>query len=426
MKKLLTLMLLACSTVALAQTEVKRITNQRIKAVPQAFTLDSKAVIYLLSRNYYSDEEQTKATILDENLQEVRSFNLVKSEGKSKCVIEERKDVGTIEIDHQEEYQLYDGDKEIFTEEEAIELIAQYFGEDKSAVIVDRREDGTYLFFQYNYEEVHGVKYARYYGFLDKDNKLFRCYMYYSINHSYTGDWESRTEESTPSDNGAASIYLQDWRSTYADGESFYLSQSLFNNDATFEYMLPLFEQQSGRTEERDRDNDGNVDYKETYYDIYTVGFNIVSESGSIIQSVRFGDGLYTHYLEPDLYLIGNKCFLAFECYDQNAGKDSYEDIILVYAIDRTASTIQQVARHEGPRVSPTIADRTETISVKLEEAGAREVQVVNAAGKTVLRVPVKAGQHEVTFPARHLSRGVNVVNVIGSKDNTTCKVVVK
>ena len=105
---------------------------------------------------------------------------------------------------------------------------------------------------------------------------------------------------------------------------------------------------------------------------------------------------------------------------------DHYNMVTLVYAIDRTANTIQQVARHDGPRVSPTIADRTETISVKLEEAGAREVQVVNAAGKTVLRTPIKTGQHEVTFPARHLSHGVNVVNIIGSKDNATTKVVVK
>ena len=195
MKILLTIMLLACSTVALAQTQAKRLSNQRIEAVPQAFTVDGKSVLYLVPDYYYDEEEQVQITILDEDLQAVRTFNLVECVGKSKVDIQARKDVGTIEIERVENYQCFDGDKDTFTEEEAIAFIASYFGYSKSDIIVDKREEGTYLFL-YSYEELNGVKYARYYGFLDNENKLFRCYMYYNINHAFTGEWESRTEES--------------------------------------------------------------------------------------------------------------------------------------------------------------------------------------------------------------------------------------
>ncbi len=146
----------------------------------------------------------------------------------------------------------------------------------------------------------------------------------------------------------------------------------------------------------------------------------ILSENGSKLQDIYFGDVTTLRYFDPTIYLLGNKCYLAFE--DSWGGDD---DIMLVYSIDRNTSSIQQVAKHKGPGVSPTIADRSESICVTLEEGGAREVQVVNAGGKTVLRVPVKAGQHEVNIPARRLSRGVNVVYVIGSSNSPT-KVIVK
>lgn len=332
MKQLLTLMLLAGSTAAMAQSDAKIFHGQRIKAVPQAFTLDGKAIIYLETDN--NSDEDTKYTILDENMQEVRSFTLIKKEKKFKRVTETR-----------------------------IE--------------------------------------------------------------NTTDEWETTTKEYT--DYGEAEYTeLMDWRTTYADNGNFYLSQTLYNDDANLEYMLPLFEGQN-RAYEEDLNQDGIIDRKVTEYSDEIVGYSIASENGTIIQNVRFGDGITAPYssLEPEIFLFGDKCYLAFNCY-QTINENESQKVTLVYSIDRKTSAIQQVAMHRGAYVSPTIADRSETIRVQLDDAAAREVQVVNAAGKTVVRIPVKAGQQEVNIPARHLSRGVNVVNVVGSKDNSSTKVIVK
>ena len=328
MKKLMTMILLACGTVAMAQGS-KTILPRSLSAVPQAFALDGKAIPYMY---FYGDEsEPAYCTILDENLQEVKTINLVEATCNWHKDIEERTE---------------------------------------------------------------------------------------------TGEWTTRKEEGVDNE-GIISIYLNDWRSSYADGESFCLSQTLFNDDAAFEYVLPLMEIQKGETEEIDRDNDGEIDYKETSYSPQTVGYSIVSETGTVLQSIRFDEG-FTSWseLNADIYLMGDKCYLVFEGYVK--AEDGSRDVSLVYSLDRTSNAIQKVAMHMGPKVSPTVADRSETITVELGETNAREIQVVNAAGKTMLRLPVRNGQKQVSFSARNLSRGVNVVNVVGDKNSNQTKIIVK
>ena len=328
MKQLLALMLLACSTATLAQTEAKRIYGRylSLKAVPQAFTLEGNAIFYLIFDDGKSSGTQSSFTILDENLQEVNTFG----------------------YNHYIKYK----------------------------VVTERRKD-------------------------------------------YTGDWETSIDEYEELI-GIGEIELCDWRTTYADNQGFYLSQNLFNDDAALEYIVPFYDSNKAISTEADFNGDGIVDYKQTRYGADIVGFSIVSENGSILKSIQFGDGITgDNYFEPAIYLTGNKCYLSFDCRDETGS------FTLFYSIDRNTSAIQQVAKHKGPSVSPRIADRSENISVSLEEAEAREVQVVDAAGKTVLRLPVKPGQQEVNIPAHFLSRGVNIINVIGSSKNPT-KVIVK
>ena len=326
MKKLITLMLLACSTAALAQTEIKRFYGYDyvLTAVPQAFTLDGNAIICL--SDYYKPES---CTILDKDLQEVKTLNFLKTERKQ---------------------------------------------------VTERLNE-------------------------------------------VTGQWEKT--ENKREEVSVQNIRLNDWRTTYADGEVFMLSQNLFNNDAALEYIVPLYDN-NGVTNQEDFNGDGVIDYKVTSYDTM-IGFCIASENGSILKTINFGNGIYndSDELSPTIYLIGNKTYLSVRCYEIDAN-NKRQYLYLFYSIDRTSNSIKQVAKHKGPSVSPTIADRSDIISVELEEAGAREVQVVNAAGKTVFRVPVKADQREVSIPAHHLSRGVNVVNVIGSKDKFNTKIIVK
>ena len=78
-------------------------------------------------------------------------------------------------------------------------------------------------------------------------------------------------------------------------------------------------------------------------------------------------------------------------------------------------------------RVSPTMAHRSDMITVELEGDSnkARQIRVVNAAGQTVKRVTVPAGQRSIQINAADLSQGLNVINVEGEKMNT-CKILVR
>ena len=422
MKKLMTMILLACGTVAMAQGS-KTILPRSLRAVPQAFTVDGKAIPYLYLYSYDDDSESEYCKILDEDLQEVKTINLKEATCNWYNDIEERAETSTVDYEYYNEFAIsqYDGST-TFTEEEALSYLVDAFHYSKDELIVDKHNPGYVFFYnKYDYEVINGEIYARTYWYINTENKFFRVDCYYRVERSFKGEWTTRKEEGVDNE-GIISIYLNDWRSSYADGESFRLSQTLFNDDAAFEYMLPLMEIQKGELEEIDRDGDGEIDYKQTSYSPQTVGFSIVSETGTVLQSIRFDEG-FTSWsdLNADIYLMGDKCYLVFE-----GSLKNWNDACLVYSLDRTSNSIQKVAMHVGPKVSPTVADRSETITVELGETNAREIQVVNAAGKTTLRVPVRNGQKQVSFSARNLSRGINVVNVVGDKNSNQTKVIVK
>ena len=77
--------------------------------------------------------------------------------------------------------------------------------------------------------------------------------------------------------------------------------------------------------------------------------------------------------------------------------------------------------------VSPTIAHRTEQITVTLDEKNdTHEIFVVNSAGQIVKRVPVAAGQKTVSFSAQSLSQGLNIVNTTDKPTANSCKIIIK
>jgi hypothetical protein len=54
-----------------------------------------------------------------------------------------------------------------------------------------------------------------------------------------------------------------------------------------------------------------------------------------------------------------------------------------------------------------------------------RQVNIVNATGKTVKRIVVPAGQRRIQVNAGELSPGLNIVNVNGQKTQA-CKIIVR
>lgn len=182
-----------------------------------------------------------------------------------------------------------------------------------------------------------------------------------------------------------------------------FLTQTLFNDDEKYEYVV------------------GIPDGSDSYGKIS--GFKIVSEDGTVLQTVSFGMGASS---EPDIIEIGMNTYFAFEMYEDSESWNSYLNL---YKINKSDDPTKVSVATAPVRisVSPRVAERNQDITVVAEGEGIREVVVTDAAGRIVYSTKAAAGQQTVKINSRHLSSGLNVVSVKSADGkNENCKVIVK
>lgn len=276
----------------------------------------------------------------------------------------------------------------------------------------------------------YGTKYPeRYFVYYPKTNKVYFAEYDYKEGQIYTGAWvESKKEGYSPEEGIALGAYFYDYDADKL-GYRYIMqaTQTLFNDDSKYEYLHYKYEIKEGTPRSYDRDQDGEIDKEETYYRSVIKGFELVSEDGTILQSINF-DRTFDYAENPaNIFKMNGNYYVSFTfTYDDKDGKRKYPTYI--YAINPSTTSIQKVDIPQGLAVRPSLADRNATIRVETPAAQSdRRIIVTNAAGQTVWDTTIQAGQTNVQIDARHLSRGVNVVNVEGdSKQNNSCKVIVK
>ena len=151
----------------------------------------------------------------------------------------------------------------------------------------------------------------------------------------YTGDWKTIYDESnTIYGEGTSRITLKDFNQSCDDFRSIYLSQTIFNNDDKYEYIMPVYKPYS-MYEERDEDGDGTIDTKDTRSGMNIVGFKIVSETGNVLSTVNFEEGFGVYDLKFDLILINGKRYLSI------TGNSSYpKRVYYIYSIESEAASV--------------------------------------------------------------------------------------
>lgn len=200
------------------------------------------------------------------------------------------------------------------------------------------------------------------------------------------------------------SLSFKDMTEYYSDYSTVFLTQTLFNNDEKFEYVV------------------GIPDESDSYGGRIS-GFKIVSEDGTVLQTVSFGMGANS---EPDIIEIGMNTYFAFEMYEDSESWNSYLNL---YKINKSDDPTKVSVATAPVRisVSPRVAERSQDITVVAEGEGIREVVVTDAAGRIVYSTKAAAGQQTVKINSRHLSSGLNVVSVKSADGkNENCKVIVK
>ena len=151
----------------------------------------------------------------------------------------------------------------------------------------------------------------------------------------YTGDWKTIYDESnTVYGGGTSRISLKDFNQSCDDFRSIYLSQTIFNNDDKYEYIMPVYKPYS-MYEERDEDGDGTIDTKVTSSGKNKVGFKIVSETGNVLSTVNFEEGFEVYDLKFDLILINGKRYLGI------SSNSSYpKRVYYIYSIESEATSV--------------------------------------------------------------------------------------
>ena len=176
------------------------------------------------------------------------------------------------------------------------------------------------------------------------------------------------------------------------------LTQTLFNNDNNYEYLV------------------NNYDNNEW------IGSSIVSEDGTTIFSWQpSAQGNESH--STFIVKWSNSYYLVtFERDNSN-----HQRIYTWYRIDRQTQSISRVEGEMPMNVFPSVADRSQTITVELGEGNnATEVQVVNALGQVVKTVPVQSDQREVQLRASDLNGGMHIVGTRTHEGQGACKIIIK
>lgn len=187
----------------------------------------------------------------------------------------------------------------------------------------------------YEYE-LFGKKYPTYY-WLRRDNILYECYnVYYYTSYIYADNWIEMEVESFVLNSGISFVnHDNDISDCTSDGLC--LTQTLFNDDANYEYLQ--FPMSSFTIYESTGPTCPSCPEIRGKGSTYT-SFNVMSEDGSILQSVSFPDGFkMIEYVRVEIIKLSNEFYML--C----TGKMNDTPAMLVYKINRTGSgaSVQQV-----------------------------------------------------------------------------------
>lgn len=218
----------------------------------------------------------------------------------------------------------------------------------------------------------------------------------------------------------------------FSNGDGVCLSQTLFNQDEKYEYLSFSHELSEESIYE---ENCPLPEYSSTFTQ-YGEGwrasayksFNVMSEDGTILQTVTFPNGFnMIELVEAQVIKLADQYYILCQ------GEMNESETLLIYKINRSSvgASVEQVCAPIKVGAFPSIANRNQMITIQLsgDNAGSRQtnLQVVDMQGKVLNQQTIPAGQTSTTIPAHRLSNGMNLIKITqGTKTIGTEKVIVK
>ena len=283
------------------------------------------------------------------------------------------------------------------------------------------------------YYDVYGEKYPKIY-FRCRDGVISRIITSYTIEYS---EWQAKDTYKEDRQESCKPIRLMNV--DLNSGETyfvayFYLSQTLFNNDEEFEYIMPKYVLTKGDDNnyanpvdsQYENDDDRMVLTRSTLLtenaQVAVSGFQVFASNSTLIKDIDFDEGpLSKSDLEDKAYVIsiGDKRYLAFG----NSSKTYF------YSISSETSDIRKARSLPASfSVSPTVVDKNTNISINLGDnnENGSNISLFSPSGKQMEIVYVPAGETQVQMNVKTTPGVYLVSRVSGGKDITTKKIVVK
>lgn len=236
-------------------------------------------------------------------------------------------------------------------------------------------------------------------------------------NNTYSNEWTVDHSNEWKSDFEGA--IMVDFDSPNADIVSpIMLTQTLFNEDASYEYIsiqwtLPSEPNYISCSYQV---GDECVSRYTSYYSTAT-GFDIKQDNGNIVQSCTFSDNFYLKTSSKDdeclIMKIGGNYYLIFSGY---IGNDAAYSIFRINR-NNTALPIQQMGAPIRVSAYPNPINRNQMLNIVLsgENAGRAktDVQVTNLNGQVTGHQTIPVGQNQTTIPASNFAPGLNLIQVL-------------
>lgn len=454
--------LLVVSALSVALASQAQILKPKLELVgigdpaPVMFTCDGKGRMY-----NYLDTDEKRVRIYDENLDVEKEFDLVLPNMETYAVTKYReplwKNMSQFDkvVDHtvyptaienmtadliREMYELneYNEPRRLFGKEAVITETSRTatsvsfdISVNKDSLEVSRDYNGKltghYYIGQITYSLVDSLTSS---GYRQQSGKYSGTLKYYGP--SLTGAWKEAPEKSDvySFDVSALGLRYYDMTSPY-ECSNFYITQNLFNADKAYEYVVPICQQSVKRTNETDRDGDGEVDQIVTWYDYACPGFKIMQDNGNVVATVMFDEGYILNRYDRQLSFVHfeNKNYIVAGVM-KTGSDDKTERASIFYAITPGDAASIKAVRTErtGLKATPELARKNEMVVVDFSTIeNAKLLSVVNGNGQTVMQTPVVNGQTSYRLNTSNLPAGLYVVKVDNGKRMTeSCKIVVR
>lgn len=385
-------------------------------SIPKEFSSDDSPRLVLHSNS----GDECSLQIYDENIELVKTVNITNDKTFNYKLVyqDEVRDVTAVNEINRDSYCRFKSYDDFLQNEKYLDpsfnesqfIITEMENGDKK-ISVDYSDsqysDNQSMYFAYDY---FGMKYPKVYFVLSKSNNEVVGYRTcYSVAYS---EWRAAGTHTEDCRAAQRCIRLCNVNLNQGDGAAdtfFEVSQTLFNSDERYEYVVPKYKLVANGNVQGDSGlnfNDGEkiVTTRTTVIsedkELSLAGFQVVADNGAVIADLDFDtDDYYGSISTSYAYVItiGSSTYLAFNSSDSDHPQGS----TIFFRINRRSGSIEKVKTLPAAMsVLPTVINQGSAIEIAFPDGNEHgsEIVVTSASGMRVCSRQVSAMQHSASI----------------------------